>query len=177
MSYTSSGSWLQAVAMTCGRLLSCRLFTHTHSRLQFLFSRVSLWLDKNSVFAQQGLFLCQVSKFSEACQISWKKVSLKERQEMYSWKIGKYMKPRRWGSSSNVLDWYSDTAADSYKEGRQQSRYSRSLYTIIHLSFKSTSLSDLADDITSSYCCVWWDCQVGSRVVSGLLFSFCCHFT
>lgn len=40
------------------------------------------------VFApQQALFVCQVSELSEACQISWNKVYLKERQEMYSWKI------------------------------------------------------------------------------------------
>lgn len=73
---------------------------------------------KTVLVPQQGLFVCQVSEFREACQIIWNKVPLKEKQEMCSWKIGKCMKPRRWGSSSKVLDWYSDTATYSYKEGR-----------------------------------------------------------
>lgn len=44
MPYTSSGSWLQTVAMTCGKLLCFRLLIHSFFTALRIFKLVVFWL-------------------------------------------------------------------------------------------------------------------------------------
>lgn len=119
---------------------------------------------------RKGLFLCLLSEFSEACQISWNEVSLKERQlQLTDWWIHETKKMRK-QQCIGLIWWYRIILIQE----NRWCRYSRSPYAVIYLSIKSTSLLALASDAIS---CVWWDCQVGGSVISGFFFHSSCPFT